>query len=98
MKHYFPLHSRVFIALGTLVSITIVGAVVMIWYTYKMEDLLATMIDNNLSAFEAAEELEIALINQKGFVTYYFQDGNPDWLRQLGEYREIFRNRFQTRS
>ena len=37
--------------------------------------------------------IEIALVNQKGFVSYYFLDGDPDWLRQLGEYRQIFKER-----
>ena len=43
--------------------------------------------------FSEAEALETALINQKGFVSYYFMDGDPDWLRQLGEYRQIFKER-----
>jgi C4-dicarboxylate-specific signal transduction histidine kinase len=41
-------------------------------------------------AFQSAESLEIALVNQKGFVSYYFIDGNPDWLVQLEKYRRIF--------
>ena len=65
----------------------------MVWYTYRMQSLLNHMIDKNVAAFQAAEALEIALVNQKGFVSYYFLDGDPDWLRQLGEYRQIFRER-----
>jgi signal transduction histidine kinase len=51
------------------------------------------MIDRNIAAFQAAEALETALVNQKGFVSYYFLDGDPDWLRQLGEYRQIFKEK-----
>ena len=62
-------------------------------YTYRMESLLNSVISKYLNAFQAAESLEIALVNQKGFVSYYFIDGDPDWLRQLGEYRQIFKER-----
>ena len=71
----------------------------MVWYTYSIEGLFTKIIDQNLTAFQTAEALETALVNQKGFVTYYFLDGNPDWLRQLGEYRQIFKERLEdTRS
>ncbi len=65
----------------------------MVWYTYRMERLLTDIIHNHLAAYNAAEALETALVNQKGFVSYYFIDGNPDWLKQLGEYRQIFKTR-----
>ncbi len=67
----------------------------MVWYTYQMDELLTQIIDKNVAAFQAAESLEIALVNQKGFVSYYFLDGDPDWLRQLGEYRQIFKNQLE---
>jgi hypothetical protein len=49
----------------------------MVWYSYSIEGVLTTITDENLVAFQSAESLEIALVNQKGFVSYYFQDGNP---------------------
>jgi len=93
MWHRISLRFRIFIVLTGLVSITLAGGLVMVWYTYSIEGLFTEIIDRNLAAFQAAESLETALVNQKGFVTYYFQDSNPDWLRQLGEYRQIFRER-----
>jgi len=39
--------------------------------------------------------LETALVNQKGFVTYFFLDGDLEWLRQLGEYRQVFKDRLE---
>jgi len=65
----------------------------MVWYTYKIEGLLTSIIDKNLAAYQAAQELETALVNQKGFVSYYFLDSDPEWLRKLGEYRQIFKER-----
>jgi signal transduction histidine kinase len=60
-----------------------------------MEDLLTTVAEKELSAFQTAEALEMALANQKGFLSYYFIEGNPEWLRQLGEYRQIFKERLK---
>ena len=53
------------------------------------------VISKNIATFYASEGLEVALVNQKGFVSYYFLDGDPDWLRQLGEYRQIFKERLK---
>jgi signal transduction histidine kinase len=93
MKLLPTLRSRIYFTLTTLVMITLVGGVVMIYYTQKMENILSAIIDHHLTSYKAAEALETALVNQKGFVSYYFLDGNPDWLRQLGEYRQIFKER-----
>ncbi len=73
--------------------ITLMGGMVMMLYTYRMETLLNSIFSKYLTALQTAEALEIALVNQKGFVSYYFIDGDPDWLRQLGEYRQIFKER-----
>ncbi|MBW1706599.1 MAG: histidine kinase [Deltaproteobacteria bacterium] len=87
------LRVRIYIILTALVFITLVGGSVTVWYTYRMQFLLTHIIDRNVAAFQAAEALEMALVNQKGFVSYYFLDGDPDWLRQLGEYRRIFKEK-----
>lgn len=89
------LRGRIYIILSALVAITIVGSAGMISYTYRMEKLLDGIFSQNLAAYRAAEVLETALVNQKGFATYYFLDGNPDWLRQLGIYRQIFSERLE---
>jgi signal transduction histidine kinase len=58
-----------------------------------MEGVLNTVIDKDIAAFQSAEALEHALVNQKGFVSYYFIDGDVKWLRKLGEFRQIFRQK-----
>ncbi|UCF82232.1 MAG: histidine kinase [Desulfobacteraceae bacterium] len=93
MLNKIGLRARIYVILAALVFITIVGGLIMVWYTYRMQGLLTHITDRNVAAFQAAEALEIALVNQKGFVSYYFLDGDPDWLRQLGEYRQIFKER-----
>jgi signal transduction histidine kinase len=84
------LRKRIYLVLAALVLITFMGGVVMIWYTYRIDALITAVADENLVALETAEDLQIALANQKGFVSYYFLDGDPDWLRQLREYQERF--------
>ena len=84
------LRNRIFLILATLVIITMIGGVVMVWYTYRMERLLTSITKKDLTAFQTAETLASSLVNQKGFLSYYFIDGDPDWLRQLEEYRQVF--------
>jgi len=87
------LRTRIYFILAALVCITLAGGAVLVGYTYHMQGILSSIVDRDIVAFRIAEELETALINQKGFVSYYFLDGNPDWLRQLGEYRQRFKER-----
>ena len=60
------------------------------WYTYRMDNLFTSVIDTAVMGLQAAEELETALVRQKGLTTYYFLDGNPDWLNQLDQFNESF--------
>lgn len=93
MGFHMSLRHRIYSLLTALVIITAGGALVMVWYTYRMESLLTAIVQRDMASLQTAEDLEIALVNQKGFVSYYFLDGDPEWLRQLGEYRQIFRER-----
>ncbi len=87
---HLSLKTRVYLVNAILLCITLVGAVLMIWYTYKIENVFKNIISKNVVIFESAESLGTALVNQKGYVTYYFQDGNTDWLVQLAKYRSLF--------
>lgn len=93
MKNLISLRLKIYLILTSFVFVTLLGAGVMFWYTFKIEGVLNNLIKNDIAAFQSAEALESALVNQKGFVTYYFLDRDPDWLRQLGEYRQIFKQR-----
>lgn len=89
------LRARIYSVVVLLILITFAGGLVTVWSTYRMESLLEEIIERDVAGFKAAEALQISLVNQKGFVSYYFLDGNPDWLRQLGEYRQIFEERLK---
>jgi signal transduction histidine kinase len=95
MWNRFKLKTQIYIILTALLLISLTGGIMMIWYTYYTDDLLVTINEENLIAYQSAEALAISLVNQKGYVSYYFMDGNPDWLRQLGEYRQIFKERLK---
>ena len=90
MRLRTSLSQRFYLILTALAGLNLLGGGVMIWYTYQIQNLLSGITEKGLAALYAAQGLETALVSQKGFVTYYFLDGNPDWLRQLGEYRQIF--------
>jgi len=94
--HRINLRNRIYLILIALVFITLLGGIITVWYTYRLEGVLTEIIDRDLVAYQSAESFETSLINQKGFVSYYFLDGDPDWLRQLGKYRQIFNEQLHT--
>ena len=89
------LRSRILLNIIALLIITIMGALVMVGYTYRMEGLLNRIIDKYMMGLQAAQSMEIALVDQKGFASYYLLDGNPDWLTQMEKYRHIFENKLE---
>lgn len=89
------LRSRILLNVIALLVITIMGALLMVGYTYRMEGLLTRIIDNYMKGLQAAQSMEIALANQKGFASYYLLDGNPNWLTQMEKYRRIFENKLE---
>jgi signal transduction histidine kinase len=84
------LRTRIFIVLAALLLTTLMGGLVTIWHTDATDSLFATLIDKNLASFQAAEELENSLLIQKGYLTYFFLDGDPEWLKKLDTYSQEF--------
>jgi len=84
------LRTRIFLLLIALVCTTLLGGLVTLWHTRAMDSLLGSLIDQNLTSFQAAEELEASLLQQKGYLTYFFLDGNPDWLKQMEQHQQAF--------
>jgi signal transduction histidine kinase len=84
------LRARIYILLVALVCTTLMGGLVTLWHTRSMDSLLVSLIDKNVASFQAAEQLETSLLQQKGFLTYYFLDGNPDWLTQMEQHQQDF--------
>ena len=84
------LRARILVLLIALVLTTIGGGLVTLWHNAAMDSLLTSLIDKNVASYHAAEELENALLQQKGYLTYYFLDGNPEWLKEIERYNRTF--------
>ncbi len=84
------LRTRILVLLIALVITTIGGGLVTLWHNEAMDSLLTSLIDQNVASYHAAEELENALLQQKGYLTYYFLDGNPEWLKEIDRYNRTF--------
>ncbi len=89
------LRGRIFWVLAALVLTTLGGGLVTLWHTEAIDSLLTSLIDQNLASFQAAEELETALLMQRGQATYYLLDGNPDWLKQMAQCHKDFQDWLQ---
>ncbi len=89
-KIHLSLKSRIYLVNAILLGITLIGAAMMVLYTYKIERILKDIISKNVAIFQSAEALGTSLVNQKGFLSYYLLDKNPDWIVQLNKYRSLF--------
>ncbi|MDP3041673.1 MAG: ATP-binding protein [Candidatus Omnitrophota bacterium] len=58
--------------------------------TRNMQNVFLNTMRDNVSSLKAAEELELALLSQKGFLGNYFLDGDPSWLKKLEEKKANF--------
>jgi signal transduction histidine kinase len=58
--------------------------------TGNLQKISSAIMKENVSSLKAAEELEIALLNQKGLVSNYLLDGNFAWLKTLEEKKKDF--------
>jgi len=84
------LRARVYVLLGGLLLVNMAGPIIMIWYAAMARDLYTATADKDLAALTAAHELENALLNQKGYATYYYLSQDPIWLAKLDESRRAF--------
>jgi len=58
--------------------------------TRNMQKTFLNTMRDNVSSLKAAEELELALLSQKGFLSNYFLDGDSVWLKKLEEKKANF--------
>jgi len=72
----------------------LVGSLALIT-TKNVQGVSRAIMRENVSSLKAAEELEIALLNQKGLVASYFLDGNSLWLKTIEERKKDFDSWFK---
>jgi hypothetical protein len=82
------------ISLATKISLAIFGvpalpllsSIVAMGSAYRFEATQRTLVAENPASMQAAEELETALLEQRGFVsTHILDEGNTSWLQELGQ-------------
>lgn len=82
--------TRVFINLFMLLCATFGIGLTSIWYSVQFNAMLNQVIEKDMETLRASREMETELASQKGFVTYYFLDGDPKWLNELAVHRKSF--------
>jgi signal transduction histidine kinase len=83
----------IFLAMLFMVLICGVG---MVWNTRLVNTMLTEVMQKDLILYEKAREMELALANQKGYLTYFFVDGNTKWINSLTTYQKVFRQHLDT--
>ncbi|MBU2102927.1 MAG: MCP four helix bundle domain-containing protein, partial [Candidatus Omnitrophica bacterium] len=58
--------------------------------TRNMQKVFRDTMKENVLSLKAAEELELALLSQKGFMANYFLSGDSNWLNRLEERKSDF--------
>lgn len=84
------LRSRIFFLLGILVTVNLTGALATLWYVQHTQTLFALTMEQGAEGLATAQEMHNSLLSQRGFVSYYFLDGNTDWIKQLEKDKQDF--------
>ena len=83
----------IFLAMLSMILICGVG---MVWNTHLVNTMLVEVIQKDLILYETAREMELALAKQKGYLTYFFVDGDNKWLNSLTTFQQVFRQNLNT--
>ena len=90
MKPGISLRHRIFLLIAAIAIINIFGSMVTIWYTWRTQKLYTSVVDRDVNALMSTQQLENALVLQKGLTTYFFLTDASKWLNQLDEYNQQF--------
>lgn len=90
MLFILSLRSKIIGIFMAMITIVVLGGAAMLWYTYQIDKMLNSIMQKEFVIYKTALNMELALANQKGFLTYYVIDGDEKWLKSLWEYRQIF--------
>ncbi|MCF8040435.1 MAG: hypothetical protein K9K79_14095, partial [Desulfohalobiaceae bacterium] len=84
------LRSKIVSLILAMGCISIAGGSILYWYTLRMDQVLSVLIDKEMVLYTTAQDMQMALANQKGYLTYYFVDQDTEWLKELGSQRLVF--------
>ena len=86
------LEKKLSLAVLGVIVLAVLSSVVAVLSSWHLGRLMEQTVDENLASVRAAEELEIAVLEQRGFVSSYLLDGgNTKWLDGLRERERGFR-------
>ena len=84
------LRARILSVMVALTSLCLVGGLVSFWFTIHLRSLVSSIVDGEAVVMRTIEEMDSALVMQKGYLTYFFQDGDDNWLVELdGKHRDF---------
>jgi len=84
------LKQRLILLVGLLFFTTLVGGIIMIWYTYDTTKMTRELLTNPINLSKVIHRLQYNLLIQKGIVTYFSKDKDPQHLTELQEQRIEF--------
>lgn len=83
--------SRMRVGFLAMTGLLLVGGLLTVLYTYRLQRVTTALLDENVSSLQAAQGLEIALFRMRGLTSNYLLDGDPQWLQTLEERKLEFR-------
>jgi hypothetical protein len=79
-----------------VLGLGLLSTIVALLSAYRTNRILQTVVAQSLESVRAAQQLEIALLEQRGFVSaYLLAEGQGDWLNQLQRKYATFDSWFQ---
>ncbi|MGP8196623.1 MAG: ATP-binding protein [Syntrophobacteraceae bacterium] len=92
MLNRLSLRIKIMFAICALVAIAMLGGSTTIWMVHRMNSAVSSVISYKVAALNVSQELESSLAMQRGLLSYYYIDGNSEWLAQLDQHRLEFQN------
>ena len=77
-------------AVCALVAIALLGGSTTIWMVHRMNSAVSSVIVSRVAALNVSQEMESSLAMQRGLLSYFYIDGNSEWLNQLDQHRFEF--------
>ncbi len=92
MLKRLSLRIKIMFAICALVVIAMLGGSTTIWMVHRMNSAVSSVISSKVAALNVSQELESSLAMQRGLLSYYYIDGDSEWLTQLDRHRFEFDN------
>lgn len=91
----FSFQFRIAVITSIMVFLIIMIGFLAYFTAQSLRKVSQTILKENVASLKAAEELQLALLNQKGYILSYFLDGDERWLHVLDEKKTEFDEWFQ---